>query len=86
MSAEQAAAERGVTDVLGALTAAGLKVSLTPEQVRSIAALVVGLVGVVSGAAVKHAALAGVDAAAAVTTVEQANAVLKAAAAAQEKP
>lgn len=70
------------TAVTGIALRAG--VTLSAVEIEAAAALIVGLVGLVTGQALKRAEAAGVDAAAAVTTVEQANAVLEAAAAAQE--
>ena len=54
--------------------------TIDPVQVEAIAALWVGAYALATGAAVKKANAAGVAAAAAVTTVEQANAVMAAAA------
>lgn len=76
----QAQAIKGVEAVVDAL---GLK-GVTPEQLELIAEAVVGLVDVLGGAMLKRAAAAGAAAAAQVTSVEQANEVLKAAAQAQE--
>jgi hypothetical protein len=84
MTPEQWAAEKGILGVVDALRQGGVKVELTPEQVEMVGRMVLGLLQLVTGGALKAAHAAGVAAAAGVTTVEQANEVLKAAAAAQE--
>lgn len=71
------------TAVTGIALRAG--VTLSAVEIEAAAVLIVGLVGLVTGQALKRAAAAGRAAADAVTTVEQANAVLEAAAAAQEQ-
>lgn len=68
--------------VVDALSLLGVK--LSPEQAALIAKGVVALVEAVTQVQLKRAEAAGRAAAAAVTTVEQANEVLEAAAAAQE--
>ncbi len=69
--------------VIDALSNLGVR--LSPEQAALIAKGVVALVESVTQAQLRKAEAAGVAAAAGVTTVEQANEVLKAAAAAQEQ-
>jgi hypothetical protein len=59
-------------------------VTLSAGEVEAAVALVLGIINLATGQALKRAAAAGRAAADAVTTVEQANAVLEAAAAAQE--
>lgn len=86
MSDPKQAAVNGVSAVVDALKARGVDVQLTPEQLELIGEGVVAVVDLISKSAVKKAAAAGAAAAAAVETVEQANAVLEAAAAAVESP
>jgi hypothetical protein len=81
---EQWAAEKGIIGVVDALRAGGAKVELTPEQIELVGRMVLGLLQLVTNGALKRAAEAGIAAAAAVTTVEEANAVMEAAAAAVE--
>lgn len=70
------------TAVTGIALRAG--VTLSAGEVEAAVALVLGIINLATGQALKRAAAAGRAAADAVTTVEQANAVLEAAAAAQE--
>lgn len=71
-------------EALARNVAARVNVTLSPIEVAAAAKLVLGVIELATGQALKRAERAGMDAAAAVTTVEQANAVLEAAAAAQE--
>lgn len=71
-----AAARSAVTAI-----ASQVGVKLSAVEVETAAALVLGIVDLATGQALKRAAAAGRAAAAQVTTVEQANAVLEAAAA-----
>ena len=66
------------------LTAALAALHLTPEQIALLGRGLVALGEALTQSAVREAEAAGVAAAAQVTTVEQANAVMEAAAAAQE--
>lgn len=84
MSDPKQAAVNGVTAVIDAFKANGIVLELTPEQVDLAGETIIALVALASRSAVKKAAAAGAAAAAQVETVEQANAVLEAAAAAVE--
>lgn len=84
MSDPKQAAVTGITAVIDAFKARGIQLELTPDQLELAGETVVALVALASRSAVKAAAAAGVAAAAKVETVEQANAVLEAAAAAVE--
>ena len=74
-----AAARSAVTAI-----ASQVGVKLSAAEVETAAALVLGIVDLATGASLRRAAAAGRAAAAQVTTVDEANAVLEAAAAAQE--
>lgn len=84
MSDVKMAATEGVESVLDVLRKQGVPVALSAEQVELVAEGVIVVVDLINRATLKAAHAAGVQAAAAVTTVEQANEVLKAAAATQE--
>lgn len=84
MSDPKKVAVQGVQQVVDSLAARGLSVSLTPEQLELAGEMVLSLVSLASRSVIKQAAEAGAAAAAKVETVEQANAVLEAAAAAVE--
>ena len=80
MTDVQQVVKEGIKSITDRLVSAGVKIDVTDEQIELIGKGVIALVDIISNTAVKKSVIAGQAGADSITTVEQANTILKAAA------